>query len=92
MKPVEPVAIAGIGCLSAAGLNLEASLTALMEGKRAPAPPMRFGVDAQYGFPVFEITEDFFPAGVFKQHHPMRTCQLALTATHHALQDAKLLP
>ncbi len=89
MKVVAPVAIAGIGCLSAAGLNLEHSLQSLYEGKRAPAPPQRFGADAHYGFPVFEITDDFFPSGAFKRQHLMRTCQLALTATHQALGDAE---
>lgn len=90
MKPAEPVAIAGIGSLSAAGLSLDAQLAALFEGKRSPAPPVRFGVDAQYGFPVFEITEDFFPSAAFKRQHPMRTCQLALTATQDAMNDARV--
>ncbi len=90
MNREDPVAIAGIGSLSAAGLSLDAQVTTLYEGKRSPAPPVRFGVDAQYGFPVFEITERFFSSAIFQRRHPMRTCQLALTATHDAMNDANI--
>ena len=90
MKPVKPVAIAGIGCLCSAGLNLQQTAETLFKGRRDPAPPIRFANAYEYRLPVFEILDDFFPADAFKHQHLLRTGQLALTATRQALIDADL--
>ena len=90
MKPVKPVAVVGMGCLCSAGLNLQQTVETFYRGERSPAPPIRFANEYEYRLPVFEILDEFFPTGAFKHQHLLRTCQLALTATRQALQDADL--
>ena len=90
MNPVKPVAIAGIGCLCSAGMNMQETVETLYRGDRSPAPPARFASEYEYRLPVFEIRDDFFPTGAFRHRHLLRTCQLALTATQEALRDAEL--
>jgi len=58
---MRPVAIAGIGCLCAAGLTLRQCMDSLYAGKRQPAAPTRFPFKHKLSFPVFEIEQDFFP-------------------------------
>ena len=88
MKPVEPVAIAGIGCICSAGLVLKECMNFLYKGKRHPAPPVNF--PTKLTFPVFEVLEDFFQSSLFKQKNVLRTCKLALTATLEAMNNAGL--
>ena len=86
MKPVEPVAIAGIGCICSAGLVLKECMDFLYKGKRKPAPPVHF--PTKLTFPVFEVLEDFFQPSLFEEKNVLRTCKLALTATLEAVSDA----
>jgi len=86
MKPVEPVAIAGIGCICSAGLVLNECMDFLYKGKRNPAPPVNF--PTKLTFPVFEVLEDFFQSSLFEEKNVLRTCKLALTATLEAISDA----
>jgi len=86
MKPLSPVAIAGIGCICSAGLVLKESTDFLYKGKRNPAPPINF--TTKLTFPVFEILEDFFQPSLFKEKKILRTCKLALTATLEAISDS----
>ena len=86
MKPVEPVAIAGIGCICSAGLVLKECMDFLYKGKRNPAPPVHF--PTKLTFPVFEVLEDFFQPSLFEEKNVLRTCKLALTATLEAISDA----
>ena len=90
MIAARPVAIAGIGCLCAAGLSLDECMTSLYAGRRHPAPPTRFSFEQNYSFPVFEITADFVPGDRLRNIRRMRTAKLALTATLAALGDAGL--
>ena len=86
MKPVEPVAIAGIGCICSAGLVLNECMDFLYKGKRNPAPPVNF--PTKLTFPVFEVLEDFFQSSLFEEKNVLRTCKLALTATLEAIINA----
>ena len=86
MKPVEPVAIAGIGCICSAGLVLKKCMDFLYKGKRNPAPPVHF--PTKLTFPVFEVLEDFFQPSLFEEKNVLRTCKLALTATLEAIINA----
>lgn len=86
MRPVEPVAIAGIGCICSAGLVLKECMDFLYKGQRNPAPPVNFST--KLTFPVFEVLEDFFQSNLFKEKNILRTCKLALTATLEAISDA----
>jgi len=86
MKPVAPVAIAGIGCICSAGLVLKECVDFLYKGKRNPAPPVNF--PTKLTFPVFEVLEEFFTSSLFKEKNILRTCKLALTATLEAISDA----
>jgi len=87
MKPLAPVAIAGIGCICSAGLVLKECMNFLYKGKRNPAPPVHF--PTKLTFPVFEVLEDFFQPGLFEEKNLLRTCKLALTATLGAIRDAE---
>jgi len=86
MKPVTPVAIAGIGCICSAGLVLKECMDFLYKGERNPAPPANF--PTKLTFPVFEVLEDFFQSSLFKEKNVLRTCKLALTATLEAISDS----
>jgi len=86
MKPLSPVAIAGIGCICSAGLVLRECMDFLYKGKRNPAPPVNFST--KLNFPVFEVIEDFFQPDLFEEKKILRTCKLALTATLEAIRDA----
>jgi 3-oxoacyl-[acyl-carrier-protein] synthase-1/3-oxoacyl-[acyl-carrier-protein] synthase II len=86
MKPVEPVAIIGIGCICSAGLVLKECMDFLYQGKRYPAPPVNF--PTKLTFPVFEVLGDFFQSSLFKEKNILRTCKLALTATLEAMSNA----
>ena len=86
MKPLAPVAIAGIGCICSAGLVLNECMEFLYKGKRNPAPPVNF--PTKLTFPVFEVLENFFQSSLFEEKNVLRTCKLALTATLEAISDA----
>src|SRR5690242_5921346 len=77
-----PVAITGLGCICAAGRNLEQCLTALYAGHRAPAPPTRFKSDHPTNYPVFEVTSFQEPPEL------LRTGALGLEAAREAVADA----
>ena len=85
-----PVAIAGIGCLCAAGLSLPECMTSMYTGLRKPATPSRFSFEQAYTFPVFEITDKFFPVERINNTQVLRTAKLALTATLEAIANAGL--
>ncbi len=78
------VAIAGVGCLSAAGPDLRSSLASMLAGHRNPAPTHRFPTNHPVLPPVFEV-----PTAWLDPSLP-RTLALALAATRQALEDAGL--
>ncbi len=85
-----PVAITGIGCLSAAGMSLKENMDSLFAGRRHVAPPKRFSSSHPVSYPVFEILEDPIPTTKTKNEDISRTCSLGLAATIEALSDADL--
>lgn len=76
------IPISGAGCLCTAGLDLEAAVAALLEGRRQPASPRRFHTSHPFTYPVFELPEIVEPA------HLLRTSFLGLLAAKAALEDA----
>ena len=78
------VPISGMGCVSAAGPDLEACMATLFSGGRAPAPPTRFESSHGISYPVFEVPDFQEPAGT------LRTTALLLRAASEALADAGL--
>ncbi|SMP46313.1 3-oxoacyl-[acyl-carrier-protein] synthase-1/3-oxoacyl-[acyl-carrier-protein] synthase II [Desulfonatronum zhilinae] len=83
-----PVAVTGMGCICAAGLNLEQSLETIFSGRRAPAPARRFQSSHPTAYPVFEVPEAFFA----KDQNTRRTLtvRFALHAAREALEQAGL--
>lgn len=79
-----PVAITGMGCICAAGNNLNDSMAALFSGKRAPVPPVNFTSNHPINYPVFEVQNFTVPADL------LRTSALGLHAAQEALADAGL--
>lgn len=79
-----PVAITGLGCICAAGNDLDACMEALYSGRRAPAPPQRFSSSHPTRYPVFEVP------GFQETPELLRTSALGLHAAREALSDAGL--
>ena len=79
-----PVAITGLGCICAAGTNLDSCMEALYSGQRAPAAPSRFTSSHPTRYPVFEIP------GFHEPPELLRTSALGLHAAREALADAGL--
>ena len=88
MSSFPPVPVTGIGCLCAAGANLNECMDSLFAGKRKPLPPTRFSSDHRVAYPVFEITSAF-PAGSSNQRSDILfTAELALIAAKEAIENA----
>ena len=82
------VAISGVGCLCAAGMNLDQAFSAMLKGERNPQPPQAFSSEHVEPFPVFEILEPLTAPG--SDPELLRTSRLALSAAIEALDDAGL--
>jgi 3-oxoacyl-[acyl-carrier-protein] synthase-1/3-oxoacyl-[acyl-carrier-protein] synthase II len=78
------VAITGMGCLCAAGMDLPACLDSMFKGVRAPAPPVRFECNNPTRYPVFEVPDFIEPPEL------LRTSALGLRAVREAISDAGL--
>ena len=78
------VLITGLGVISAAGVNLPATLYSFESGRRNAGPVSLFETVLQYPvFEVKEVPEKFYLEG-------QRTLSLALTAVNEALEEAHL--
>jgi len=88
MNRCQPVAVTGIGCLSAAGTSLDACMDTLFAGGRAPAPPTRFSSTHQSVYPVFEVPQELAHDGNTRKPDIFLTAKLALVATRQALKNA----
>jgi 3-oxoacyl-(acyl-carrier-protein) synthase len=86
----EKVAITGIGCLCAAGLNLNECMDTLYSGKRDPAPPKGDPFYSRTSHPVFRVRSDFFREEDFREKNILRCCKLALKAVREAMTDSGL--
>lgn len=80
----DPIAITGMGCICAAGLNLNSCLDHLFRGSRAPAPPQWFFSNHPVRYPVFEVRDFVEPPQL------LRTSAFGLQAAREALADAGL--
>jgi 3-oxoacyl-[acyl-carrier-protein] synthase II len=85
----EKIAVRGMSCLSAAGLNLEENLQSIYGGQRQPKISKKIITDHPLALPVFEISHDFK-----KDEEPgLSDCTLyALAAATQAIKDAGLDP
>ena len=88
MAGLPPIAITGLGTLSAAGMNLGESLECLFRNERHPHPPKRFLTDHPVSYPVLELREEFVPPLAGGEAVYARTSQLAVMAALEALNDA----
>ena len=77
-----PVAVTGMGCLCAAGSNLNACLDSMFRGTRALSPPERFFTNHPVRYPVFEVRDFTEPPQL------LRTAALGLHAAREAFADA----
>jgi 3-oxoacyl-[acyl-carrier-protein] synthase-1/3-oxoacyl-[acyl-carrier-protein] synthase II len=88
MNALRPVAVSGIGCLCAAGMNLPECMENLFSTRRKPAPPKRVRRAQGDQYPVFEIHADLF-SGKNPEQDIFRTSHLALAAARDAIIDSK---
>ncbi len=81
------IAVSGIECICAAGLNLSECMDSMFSGIRHIAPPSIFISNHRISYPVFEIPEN----GLFPQSKEIfRTGQLALVAAKGAVEKSGL--
>lgn len=59
MKILNRVGITGLGCVCAAGADLESCTKFMEKGERHPAPPLRFSSAISSVHPVFEVPDSF---------------------------------
>lgn len=90
MNQLPVVSVTGVGCICAAGKNIDECKTALTKGGRHPAPPTLFSTQHGTPYPVFEIPENTFLWGKAWERRLFRTTRLAMTAAMEALSDAQL--
>ena len=97
MRYAAPVAVTGLGCISAAGATLFAGLAGIDAGSRTPLPPSLFQVEKAY--PVFmcdlpKVEDAFYDALPARDllGGLSRTVRLAAHALLDALADAGLSP
>ncbi len=88
MSSPNQVAVTGMGCLCAAGNDLDQCLTTLYRGERRPAPPTLFHTTHSVTYPVFEVSRE--GPWISPQGFPSlsRTVILALKAAEEALNRA----
>ena len=85
------VAVTGLGCICAAGKNLEQTMRSLYAGSRSPSPPARFQVELERTFPVFEIPEAAYLLPMPSEGEDRSlTTRLALIAAGEALESARI--
>ena len=90
MKTDPEVAVTGIGCLCAAGMNFKECMTSLFSGGCRPHPPSRFSSDHPTAYPVFEIRQTHSASDNGPQPDIMLTAKFALIAAEEALANAGL--
>jgi 3-oxoacyl-[acyl-carrier-protein] synthase II len=94
-----PAIVTGLGCLTAAGLSVGATIESLFSGRRHVRGPMRVEHDLDYDYPVFEIlseldveietlarSSDF--GAIDLSREPTRVNKLALLAAVEAAREA----
>lgn len=84
-----PVAISGIGCISAAGLNLFGCMDSMLNGECYCNPPVRFSSSHSVIYPVFEVLEDFSSIVFNDKLQVSRTCKMAVAAACEAIDKAR---
>ncbi len=92
MKQNVPVAITGIGCLSASGKSLNENMKALFAGKGNSKIPSGFSSSHPVHYPVFELQFDIPGISNDDKTFFSKTSQLGLAAAHEAFKDADLNP
>jgi 3-oxoacyl-(acyl-carrier-protein) synthase len=88
-----PVAIAGIGIVSAAGRGPAATLRALVSGGAPPSAPRTIHSELAARYPVFEVPDEAFDAPPVRLPggRGRRGVRLALLAAGDALADARVV-
>jgi 3-oxoacyl-[acyl-carrier-protein] synthase II len=86
----DPVAITGIGCLSASGNSLMDNMTAIFSGKRKAGSSQKITSSHSSVYPVFEIKKDIPQINAGQDKTLSRTSLLGLAAAGEAMENAGL--
>ncbi|MCK5162523.1 MAG: beta-ketoacyl-[acyl-carrier-protein] synthase family protein [Desulfobacula sp.] len=86
------VSVAGTGCISALGLNVNDCMQNMFANVRNTTFPNCFSTDHPVKYPVFQIPDKFNPRISLKNNDLTLTAQLGLAAVYQALEDAKIDP
>jgi 3-oxoacyl-[acyl-carrier-protein] synthase-1/3-oxoacyl-[acyl-carrier-protein] synthase II len=90
MRKQPHVSVTGMGCICAAGLNVDECLASLATGRRDPREPSRFHNEHSQPFPVFEIPEHRLGDAGLAVHDRTLTVRVARHAALEALEQAGL--
>ncbi|PNU20629.1 beta-ketoacyl-[acyl-carrier-protein] synthase family protein [Geothermobacter hydrogeniphilus] len=83
---IQHLPITGLGCICAAGPDVQSSLTSMLRGERHPAPALRFATDHRPQLPVFEVPQNYLTDDLPPEADCLRTSQLAMVAAAEALR------
>ncbi len=78
------IAVTGMGCICAAGHDVDSTLRSIYSGKRNPVPPSRLQVNLDKVYPVFEVADDLKDIA----SDANRTTKLAIVVAEEALRQA----
>ncbi|MBF0201747.1 MAG: beta-ketoacyl-[acyl-carrier-protein] synthase family protein [Desulfamplus sp.] len=82
----------GVGCVSAAGKDVDTGIETMFSGIRNPGAPTRFTTDHLRPLPVFEVNEATLPPGNADTGHLTLTARFGLGTALQALSDAGIHP
>lgn len=88
----QDVVVTGIGCINAAGKDVDTSIDNMFSGIRNPAGPTRFSTDHPEPLPVFEVHENTILPRYPADRDLTLTALFGLAATMQALSDAGIAP
>ncbi len=83
-----PVPVVGIGCITAAGIDLNSTVETMLAGFRRPLPPPLLTGPHDTDYPVFSIPEPWLEGKLAGMPRCERCCELAWLAAREALESA----
>jgi 3-oxoacyl-(acyl-carrier-protein) synthase len=85
------VAVSGMGCLSALGLNVDTCMKNMFDGMRNINVPKRFTTTHAIKYPVLEIRQSFKQPEFERNQDLTLTAQMAISVAYQALEDAGII-
>ncbi len=84
----QKVAVTGMGCISALGMNVDACMSQMFEGVRHIGAPKKLLTDHLVKYPVFELSDQFKTLVPKKWQGLSQTAQMGIIVANQALEQA----